>query len=323
MKDCVMWSLLVSMFVTSFLIGGSVFAGQSSPPDRRIAPIVSTTWLQENAELKSLVILDIRSEAEYAAAHIPGARNAPFEMPVSAWTALRDELLLEVPEKDQLFDTLGKLGIRKDSQVVIVTAPVPGQPPHYGLADATRVADTLIYAGVKDVAVLDGGHPKWVADRLPTTGDVPGWSPTSFQGEVREEMFVSTAYVHDHLCKAGIVDARDPDVYFGVTLEPFAGKPGHIPTAVSLPAPWIWDANEDGTYTYKDVKTLEAMASSVTRGCKDPECREIIVYCGVGGYASSWWFVLTQVLGYENVSFYDGAAQAWVREHDMVPFQWE
>jgi thiosulfate/3-mercaptopyruvate sulfurtransferase len=37
----------------------------------------------------------------------------------------------------------------------------------------------------------------------------------------------------------------------------------------------------------------------------------------VGGYASSWWYVLTQMLGYENVKFYDGSAQQWVLTNDM------
>jgi thiosulfate/3-mercaptopyruvate sulfurtransferase len=52
--------------------------------------------------------------------------------------------------------------------------------------------------------------------------------------------------------------------------------------------------------------------------------KEIIVYCGVGGYASAWWFVLTQVLGYEEVRIFDGSAQEWVMKNsDMVPYEWE
>jgi thiosulfate/3-mercaptopyruvate sulfurtransferase len=57
------------------------------------------------------------------------------------------------------------------------------------------------------------------------------------------------------------------------------------------------------------------MAAGVVGG---PRSQEIIVYCGVGGYASSWWFVLTQVLGYENVKIYDGSAQEWAKSYDMV-----
>jgi thiosulfate/3-mercaptopyruvate sulfurtransferase len=159
--------------------------------------------------------------------------------------------------------------------------------------------------------------------------DVPVVTPVIYEGEVDEAMFVSVDYVRRCLKRADIIDARDADVYFGVTIEPFADKAGHIPNAASLPTPWIWELNLDGTYSYKDPETLEAMASGVLRepwhhGVHGGHWgRKIIVYCGVGGYASSWWFVLTQVLGYENVKFYDGSAQEWVRYYDMVPYQWD
>lgn len=42
------------------------------------------------------------------------------------------------------------------------------------------------------------------------------------------------------------------------------------------------------------------------------------MYCGVGGHGSVAWFVLTEVLGYNNVKFYDGSAEEWTRYHDIV-----
>jgi thiosulfate/3-mercaptopyruvate sulfurtransferase len=189
------------------------------------------------------------------------------------------------------------------------------------------VALTLIYAGVKNVAVLDGGFPKWVAEERETTTEPYEPSPGTYEGETDDALFVSIDYVGRHIRSDDILDARDADVYFGVTLEPFANKAGHIPNALSLPGPWIWKLHEDGTYTYKDPETLDAMVSGVLRDPWRHKCRhwyqKIIVYCGVGGYASSWWYVLTQVLGYEGVKFYDGAAQEWAIYCDMVPFQWE
>jgi thiosulfate/3-mercaptopyruvate sulfurtransferase len=65
------------------------------------------------------------------------------------------------------------------------------------------------------------------------------------------------------------------------------------------------------------------MAENIAGTPEENNGYEIIVYCGVGGYASSWWYLLTQVLGYENVKFYDGSAQEWVREYDMKPFEWQ
>jgi len=132
-------------------------------------------------------------------------------------------------------------------------------------------------------------------------------------------MFVPANYIQKHSRDAVIIDARDTNVYFGVSIEPFAKKAGHIPNAKSLPAPWIWDLNsDDGTYIDTDSEMLRAVASGVIGQSADPKNQEIMVYCGVGGYASSLWFVLTQVLGYQNVKFYDGSAQEWVRNYDMV-----
>jgi thiosulfate/3-mercaptopyruvate sulfurtransferase len=103
-----------------------------------------------------------------------------------------------------------------------------------------------------------------------------------------------------------------------LAIEPFSNKAGHIPNAKSLPTPSIWNQNPDGTYTYKDAKTLSKMTLGVIGESVDSRTQEIIVYCGVGGYASSCWFVMTQVLGYQNVKIYDGSAQEWAKNYHMV-----
>jgi thiosulfate/3-mercaptopyruvate sulfurtransferase len=306
---------LMVLLAGSLLFGSAAFAGNASPPARAIDPIVSTEWLQANSGLKNLVILDIRSAADYEAGHIPNAVNVPFVVPESAWITVRDGLLLELPDEAALFETIGSCGITADSLVVIVTTKATPPNPPYPLANATRVADTLIYAGVKNVAILDGGYPKWAAEGRPVTKEVPKVKKVKYTGKVNPEMFVSAEYVLKHIGRSVIIDARDADVYFGVKIEPFANQPGHIPTARCLPTPWMW--NEDGTYKQKEV--LAEMASSLIG---DNKSKEVIVYCGVGGYASSWWYVLTQVLGYENVKIYDGAAQDWVRNNYMVKYQW-
>jgi len=333
MESRVTFLLTASIFFATLLLSGQAFAKHKPPWVRTIDPIVSTDWLHDTPDQEDLIILDIRSSTDYDAGHIPGSINEPFEVPFSAWITMRDDLLLEVPEASELFKSIGDLGITDHSRVVVVTTPIDGQPPFYGLANATRVALTLIYAGIENVAILDGGYPKWVAENRETTTEVPVVEPVLYQGKVNKAILVSRQYVKKSIRKADIIDARDADVYFGVTIEPFANKAGHIPSAKSLPSPWIWDLNTvkiDGTphtyYTYKDPETLGAMASGVLRepwGYKGHKSQEIIVYCGVGGYASSWWFVLTQVLGYENVKLYDGAAQEWVKYYDMVPYQWE
>jgi thiosulfate/3-mercaptopyruvate sulfurtransferase len=321
--------VIVSAFALVGLLAVGAHAKHTRPPFRTIAPIVTTDWLEGNLGQEGLVIVDIRSPDAYGAGHIPGSINEPFvtgfdpcKGPSSHWIIGSDDCLwLQVPDVNDLFITVGNLGISGNSRVVVVTAPNPGEPPFYGFANATRVALTLIYAGVKNVAILDGGYPKWVAEKKPTTTVPRTATPVMYQSKVNKEMFVSIEYVRKHSGKSVMVDARDADVYFGETTEFYAPKEGHIPTAKSLPTPWMWKLNPDGTYTYKGIEILKAMASGVIGGDMN---KEIIVYCGVGGYASSWWFILTQVLGYKNVRIFDGSAQEWVmKAYEMVPYKWE
>jgi thiosulfate/3-mercaptopyruvate sulfurtransferase len=306
-------------FVACSLLSDASAGGGHGGPEgaRTIAPIVSAAWLEAHRSADDLVIVDIRPAAAYDAAHIPGSISEPFAVPFSAWITMRDDLLLELPDEEELFASIGALGIDEDSRVVIVTSPNPGEPPTYGLSNGTRVAGTLIYAGVPNVAVLDGGFGQWQAAGLPTTTELPSVTPVGYLGEVDTGLFVSRQYVEARVGRVRIIDARDAEVYFGTTTEPFAAQAGHIPSARSLPAPWVWHP-EDGTY--RDVDVLGQMAAGVIRRNKRDE---VIVYCGVGGYSSTWVFLLTQVLGYQNVKFYDGAAQDWARSNDLIPYRWD
>ena len=271
-------------------------------------PLVSSNWLDSHSEQANLVILDIRTADEYAAGHIANSINIPIEAPISAWITMRDDLLLEFPDTSDLFAVLESAGITASSKVIVVggIAEIP-----YPQANATRVADTLLYAGVRDVAILNGGYPLWVSEGRQTTTETPAVISSVYNGTIDDRPFVDIDYVHNSIGTSIIVDARDANVYSGEVIESWALKAGHIPTALSMPAPLIWD--EDGTY--KSNAELISIVEGVVG--QDSQSTEIILYCGVGGYASSWLYTLTQVLGYTNVKMYDGAAQEWVKYYDM------
>jgi thiosulfate/3-mercaptopyruvate sulfurtransferase len=277
---------------------------------RTLEPVVSTKWLSENCIKVGLIIIDIRSNEEYLAGHIPGAVNVPF----TAWITTRDGLQLELPDKEDLFRTIGSAGITPDSQVVVVHKTDNPFP----LADACRVADTLIYSGVANAAVLNGGINKWTKEGNPLSCENVSSGFVTFLNSVNRPIFVDKQYVRTNIGKSLILDARDPASYYGITLENTAARRGHIPTAKCLPSPWIWTAEG----TYKDTGELKQIAAGAVG---EPGTREVIVYCGVGGYASAWWFVLTQLLGYQNVKFYDGSAQDWTRDPELpvVIYKWE
>lgn len=282
---------------------------------RSMKPLVSTEWLEERLYDDGLVIIDVRFEEEYATGHIPGAVSVPFGLN-SAWAESDDVLILELPSDEQLFAMMGACGLTQDSNVVIVGRVEEPPAPPYPLADAARAAVTLIYAGIENVAILDGGHPKWEKEGRPTTTAVPAREPRAYRAAADRSRWVSTDYVKDRVGRAVLIDGRDPDQYFGASIDPFADMRGHIPSARSLPTVWVWE--KDGTYRPDEL--IAGMAAGVIGEDKD---QEIVTYCGVGGYAATWWFLLTQLLGYRNVKIYDGSMEAWVEGgNPLVRYSW-
>ena len=115
--------LLMAMVSVSALVGLLIVGTYGKPaastpaPARAIFPIISTDWLGKNMNDPKLIIMDVRSSEEYKAGHIPNAVN----ISAPTWFVTRNELLLELPEEADLFNTIGSAGIKSDSIVVIVT----------------------------------------------------------------------------------------------------------------------------------------------------------------------------------------------------------
>jgi thiosulfate/3-mercaptopyruvate sulfurtransferase len=298
-----------------------------TPPSRAIDPIVSTDWLASNLDTPNLVILDIREPDFYAAGHIPGSINVPGLGNFYLNLFCEDcGLWMELPEQGALFTTIGNAGITGDSPVVVVGRTVDPFAA-YAMADAARPAITLIYAGVENVALLNGGYDKWAAEGKTTSTAPVTPTAVAYTGVADKAMFVTKDYVKDKVGKSAIVEAREADIYFGIIQEPWTVRAGHIPSAKDLPAPWFWTftADENGVITYgtwKDTSVIREMALAVLG---EDASKEIIVYCGVGGYASPDWFALTQMVGYKNAKIYDGSMQEWSADPtlDVIKYRYQ
>lgn len=271
--------------------------------------LVTTDWLSTQVAQENLVIVDVRSTAEFSSGGIPNSINIPFDVPISTWTALKGNLIVELPEFSVLSAKIAESGIGDKSQIVLVTNTPTTENP-YSLSSPTRVALTLAYAGITNVAILDGGINKWVAEGKSITKNTKAVSPVANSGKENSAIFVNISYVKSNKGNAVVVDARDAEVYNGEIIEPWANKAGHIPGAVSLPAPLLW--NTDGTY-----KAESDLLAIVKKVVGEDRNKEVIVYCGVGGYASTVWFVLTRILDYKNVKVFDGSSQEWALLYDM------
>jgi len=262
---------------------------------RGIDPIVSTDWLQKNLKNAKIVIVDVRKVEDYKAGHIPGAINVFY----GSWAIKKGELLNELPPIDDLVDVIGGAGIDKDSLVVVVgkTEKVPEQ------FDMTRVAWTLKYVGVPNTAILNGGQTQWDKEKKPLSQDLVKAKAKTFKAAVNSNLYVDKAFVLDKVGKTTIVDTRAPAFYEGKEKLPFVAKLGRIKGAVNLPVGQLY--TPEGLY--KDKAALAALAEKATG--KDLN-KEVVLYCDTGKTATSWAFIMTEMLGYKDIKVYDGSS--WI-----------
>ena len=279
---------------------------------RGIDPLVSTEWLENRLNAPDLVVIDIRSAEEYSKGHIPESVNVSTEN----WWETKNQLLLELPDPDTLRVLIGRAGIRSDSKVVLVNKIDSdfdrSHPPYVGW--------TLIYGGVKNVAILDGGYNKWISESRAVSTKIFTPGEETYSGAFQERISVSKRYVERHLSDSQnttIVDSRSPEDFFGVTPMMLSSKSGHIPGAGCLPAAWAFTAKG----TFKELEELEAMTQGIVGSNRG---KQIIVYCGVGGFASTWWFIFSEMLGYQDVRLYSGSIQEWIMDPQapVNRYQW-
>ncbi|RPJ07651.1 MAG: sulfurtransferase [Deltaproteobacteria bacterium] len=276
---------------------------------REIPPIVSGDWVEKNLNNPRVVMVDIRKVEEYKEGHVLNSINLFY----GSWAIKKKGLDNELPEDDDLFDIIGSAGIKPDSHVVVIgkTDSVTD------LVNMTRVSWTMIYAGVENVGILDGGFNKWKNEKKPLSTDVAKPKAIEYKGKVNKAIFATKDYVLSKIGKSTIVDTRMPDFFFGASKLDFVERAGHIKGAVSLPSAWIF-AKEG---TFKSKEDLDAMAAGVVG--KDMS-KEVLIYCDTGRLCSGWWFIFREVLGHRDVKAYDGSMQEWAKDPNtpVVKYSW-
>ena len=215
--------VMVGLLAALLLLPAAAFAGE---------PFVTTDWLQGN--LSKVTVVDVRKVEEYNEGHIPGAINVFY----GVWGIKKGVLLNELPSDDDLRDILSAAGIEPATAVVVVskneTMPLR--------TDATRVAWTLRYAGVENVAVLSGGIEKWVAEKKAVSKDAVKPKAKGYKGKFNKQFFASKADVMGALGKAVLADVRPPEFFKGEKKLDFVAKTGRIKGAVNLPPGALFNA---------------------------------------------------------------------------------
>ncbi len=323
---------LLALFSLHLIVSGREGIPESTKQSSRtIDAIVSTQWLDEHFEDENLVILDLRDPKIYTSGHIMGSVN--ISAPGNFFECFMEPdcgLWMELPTDDALFRTIGNAGITAGSTVVLfgetdITHSL--EAGYFGLTLSARVAITLLYAGIENVAILEGGYTKWLAEgrSISTENVVP--QSILYHGETKKAMFVQKDYIEAKLGRSLLLDTREANSYFGIERDFLSAGEGHIPTSKLLSATWIWNNSEQQSeaatwLSWRDAIEVGEMASAILGEDKD---KEIIVYCGAGGYASPVYFLLAKQLGYTNVKFYDGSMQEWTADPDapVVKYKYE
>jgi thiosulfate/3-mercaptopyruvate sulfurtransferase len=172
---------------------------------------------------------------------------------------------------------------------------------------SARVACTLQYAGIKNVALLDGGMNKWFADKKPLSKDIVRVKAKSFRGKYTKAKFADKDYIRERLGKIIILDVREPEYFSGRKKMDCISKSGRIPGAFNIPTSCAF--NQDRTF-----KTKEELTAIVEAVAGNDRSQTIVTYCDIGQCCPTWSYLLTEVLGYTNARLYLGSMQDWMQD---------
>ncbi|MEM9966822.1 MAG: 3-mercaptopyruvate sulfurtransferase [Pseudomonadota bacterium] len=264
--------------------------------------LVSTAWLAQHLKDPDLRILDASwylpeaerdAKAEYAASHIPGARF--FD--IDEISDRRSDLPHMAPPVEKFMSRMRAMGIGDGHQVVVYDGA--------GLLSAARVWWLFKLMGQDNIAVLDGGFPKWVAEGHPTEDMPPIPRDRHMTVRVQNHLVRDVTQV-SQASKLGapqIVDARAPARFRGEMPEPRAGlRAGHIPGAFNV---YYADLlNQDQTMKHPDETRSIFLNAGVDLN------KPIITTCGSGVTAAILALALER-MGHTDWSLYDGSWAEW------------
>lgn len=251
----------------------------------------------DRLESGSVRILDVRQQPIFSSGHIPGSLRVDPESLRGVVGGVSSMLL----PAEMLAEHLGLMGIEPDDTVVLVSGDA--------LRDATLVGMALARVGHRNWSILEGGFARWAAENRPLETALRRVQRHDYHFDPAADWFtVDADQVADALkdSQAVVIDTR-PEEYF-LDVKSDEARSGHIPGAVNRP--YTADLAEDG-----QSRPIDQLAAEYARliPAKDAP---VIVHCRTGHQASQTWYLLSRLLGYENVRWYDGSWTDWAARPD-------
>ena len=275
-------------------------------------PLVDAAWLENQLGNDEIVLIDLRNKIDggsyetYLEGHIPSALHSDYLK--DGWRVGRDDVAGLLPEAEQFEALARKLGVSGDSHVVLVPAGVGATD----FGSSARAYWTFKVFGHDKVSILDGGFAGWEAaypDRV-ETGAPMAPAPGDFTAVFQPQGYVTTEQVRQ-IVDAGkgttLLDGRTREQFLGDTKHPKAVSGGRIPGAELLFQEHAYDASAN---RLKSVAELEIVYADLDTDLP------IVSYCNTGHWAATNWFVLSEVLGHDDVKLYDGSMVEWTADGD-------
>ncbi len=314
-------------------VGGTVVpvgAGAPNAEFRLVGPAEVVAWLSHGDGGRTVLLEAHFTSGDHPAdpahpndRHLPGAIQVHPSYIEAGLDAAKYYPRYDAPEDAtvlphaDLTKALERLGIAPASRVVVY-----GCEPDGAMA-AARVVWGLLYAGVAEVRLLDGGVDAWLAcggqvsSRVETVWGVAASRPEGcFSWRAREEYLATTDHVRWAVACRGsaaiVVDVRNKGERDGSLIHhyQFFESQGHIPTAVHQ-GDWknllepsggrIGPALADIQRRWRELGVIDAEVEGGRR--------ELIFYCGTG-WRSSVAFLTAKLLGLRARN-YDGGYFAW------------
>ncbi|OFT96790.1 sulfurtransferase [Brevibacterium sp. HMSC22B09] len=261
--------------------------------------LVSTAWVAENLNTPGVVIVESDEDVLlYETGHIPGAVKIDWH------TELNDQVVRDYVQGPEFAEMMSAKGISRDDTIVVY-----GDKSNWWAAFAMWVFKLF---GHEDVRLMDGGRAKWEAEGREMTREKPQRERTDYPVVERNDAPIRALLpeVLEAIGQIPLIDVRSPQEYTGERThmpdypEEGALRGGHIPTAHSVP--WATAANDDGTFKSAD-QLRKIYIDDLGLGKTDVA----YAYCRIGERSSHTWFVLSYLLGFENVKNYDGSWTEW------------
>ena len=276
----------------------------------KATPLVDVDWLAGNLGNDEVVLIDLRNKIDggsyetYLEGHIPSAIHSDYLK--DGWRVGRDDVVGLLPEAGQFEALARRLGVSAGSHVVLVPAGVGSTD----FGSAARAYWTFKVFGHDNVSILDGGFAAWKAafpDQLESGAPVAP-APGNFTASFQPQGYVSTEDVKKIVAAkdgATLLDGRTKEQFRGDAKHPKSAVGGRIPGATLL---FQEQAYNTGTDRLKSVPELQGIYGEI-----DDEL-PIVSYCNTGHWAATNWFVLSEVLGREDVRLYDGSMVEWTAD---------